>query len=374
MPGDLHTHTTYSDGSTPVAKLPFLARCAGMTHLAISDHDSIQSVRYAYAHPVQDGVRLIPAAELTGYDYERQHRVHLLAFWPDPESPALRRHCDLMRQRRNECCLQSAREIEAIYPQFRTEQALEYTKDSGVLYKSGIMQALQQLGLCDGIYTGLYHELFGWEPRGKCLHSPTYPPVREVLATAKAAGAVVVFAHPTVYKSMPLLRELVAEGAIDGIEVHHPRNSPEDMAECAELCKKHDLIVTGGSDFHGANHGKPHPVGACVTEDDQIVCDCLLAPRCAHRAVVALSLEVAGDGDGPTPGEAPAGARAPRSGTGSPAAPGGSGGGTGADGFALPRAGAAGPCRLSGHRHAGRGVAGAGLAGCRFIGAGQAVL
>ena len=94
--------------------------------------------------------------------------------------------------------------------------------------------------------------------------------MREVLATAKAAGAVVVFAHPTVYKSMPLLRELVAEGAIDGIEVHHPRNSPEDMAECAELCKKHDLIVTGGSDFHGANHGKPHPVGACVTEDDQI--------------------------------------------------------------------------------------------------------
>ena len=90
------------------------------------------------------------------------------------------------------------------------------------------------------------------------------------LATAKAAGAVVVFAHPTVYKSMPLLRELVAEGAIDGIEVHHPRNSPEDMAECAELCKKHDLIVTGGSDFHGANHGKPHPVGACVTEDVQI--------------------------------------------------------------------------------------------------------
>mgnify|MGYP000720107643 CR=1 FL=1 len=44
-------------------------------------------------------------------------------------------------------------------------------------------------------------------------------PVREVLATARASGAVVVFAHPTVYKSMPLVRELVAEGAIDGIEV-----------------------------------------------------------------------------------------------------------------------------------------------------------
>ncbi len=61
-------------------------------------------------------MKLIPATELTGYDYERQHRVHLLAYWPDPESEALRRHCDIMRQRRNECCLQSARELEAIFP------------------------------------------------------------------------------------------------------------------------------------------------------------------------------------------------------------------------------------------------------------------
>jgi predicted metal-dependent phosphoesterase TrpH len=77
MPGDLHTHTTFSDGSTPADKLPFLAACAGMTHLAISDHDSIRSVRYAYAHPVQNGVHLIPATELTAYDYERAHRLHL---------------------------------------------------------------------------------------------------------------------------------------------------------------------------------------------------------------------------------------------------------------------------------------------------------
>ena len=196
--------------------------------------------------------------------------MHLLAFWPDPESPALRRHCDLMRQRRNECCLQSAREIEAIYPQFRTEQALEYAKDSGVLYKSGIMQALRELGLADSIYGETYHYLFGWNPRGVVLHSPEYIPVQEVLATAKAAGAVVVFAHPTVYKSMPLLRELVKEGMVDGIEIDHPSNSPEDRAECIALCEQYGLIRTGGTDFHGANHKKVHPVGTCTTPDDQI--------------------------------------------------------------------------------------------------------
>lgn len=270
MPGDLHNHSTCSDGSVPIQRLPVLAARVGLDTMAISDHDTLLSVQYGYDHPTQDGVKLIPATELTGYDYERQHRVHLLAFWPDPESPALRRHCDLMRQRRNECCLQSAREIEAIYPQFRTEQALEYAKDSGVLYKSGIMQALRELGLADSIYGETYHYLFGWNPRGVVLHSPEYIPVQEVLATAKAAGAVVVFAHPTVYKSMPLLRELVKEEMVDGIEIDHPSNSPEDRAECITLCEQYGLIRTGGTDFHGANHKKVHPVGTCITPDDQI--------------------------------------------------------------------------------------------------------
>ena len=99
MPGDLHNHTTYSDGSVPVARLPLMAARVGLDAMAISDHDTLRSVQYAYDHPVQDGVKLIPATELTGYDYERQHRVHLLAYWPDPESEALRRHCDMSAER-----------------------------------------------------------------------------------------------------------------------------------------------------------------------------------------------------------------------------------------------------------------------------------
>ena len=137
MPGDLHNHTTCSDGSVPIHRLPAMAARAGLSAMAISDHDTFLSAAYCYAHPVEEGVRLIPAAELTGYDYQRRHRVHLLCYWPQ-DCPALRAHCDTMRRRRNECCLQSARELEALYPQFRTEQALEYTRDSGVLFKSGI--------------------------------------------------------------------------------------------------------------------------------------------------------------------------------------------------------------------------------------------
>ena len=170
MPGDLHNHSTCSDGSVPIHRLPLMAARAGLDTMAISDHDTLLSVNYCEELPVQDGGRLLPATERTGYDHEHKQRVHLLCYFPDPESRELMEHCDILRQRRNECGLQSAKEIEALYPQFRTEQALEYAKDSGVLFKSGIMEALHQLGLCDAVYGKLYSYLFGWEPRGVVLH------------------------------------------------------------------------------------------------------------------------------------------------------------------------------------------------------------
>ena len=163
MAGDLHTHSTCSDGSVPIHRLPLMAARLGLSALALSDHDTTLSAQYAYDHPVQDGVRLIPAAELTGYDFQRSHRVHLLTFWPDLTAlPCAGTATSCASAATSALCRAAGRSRRCI-PQFRTEQALEYAQDSGVLFKSGIMQALQQLGLCDGIYTGLYHELFGWE-------------------------------------------------------------------------------------------------------------------------------------------------------------------------------------------------------------------
>lgn len=269
MSRDLHIHSTCSDGAVPIERLAPIAARTGLHAIALSDHDTLLSAQYAYAYTGQDGVELIPAVELTGYDFERQHRVHLLCYYPDVDCPALREHCAIMKERRNACALQSAKELEQLYPQFTTDLAWETTKASGVLFKSGLMQALELLGLTDGsIYGETYHKLFGWNPRGIVLHSPEYLPVRQVLATAKASGGAVVFAHPTVYKSMPLLRELAAEGAVDGIEVYHPSNSAEDSAECLALCKQYGLVATAGTDFHGRNHKHPHPIGTCTAPDE----------------------------------------------------------------------------------------------------------
>jgi len=290
MPGDLHTHTTYSDGSTSAAKLPFLAHCAGMTHLAISDHDSIQSVRYAYANPIQDGVFLIPATELTAYDYQRAHRVHLLCYWPDDCAP-LEEFADMMAERRLTALLQSCRELEEFCPQFSTAEALELAKDSRTLYKAHVMRVLWQYGLSDGMYNDVYRSLFGLKPvRGRILHTPRYEPVDTVLDLIHSCRGVAVLAHPSVYHSMELARELIAAGRLDGVEISHPRNTPADKAELAELAERHDLLVLGGTDYHGINTNTPRPVGAFYTEDEQIarLADIAKARKSTYKRSVTL--------------------------------------------------------------------------------------
>lgn len=267
MSADLHTHSTFSDGSTPAAKLPRLAAAAGLTRLAISDHDSIASVRYAHDHPVQDGVALVPATELTAYDYQREHRVHLLCYWPDDCRP-LEEYANEMGRRRKEAVLQSCRELEEIFPQFKTEEALEYAKDSGTLYKAHVMRVLWEYGLADGMYNTVYRSLFGLRPvRGRVLHTPRYEPVDDILKLIRACRGVVVLAHPSVYHSMELARELIAAGRLDGVEIEHPRNTEQDKAELRELAARYDLIVTGGTDYHGMNTVTTRPVGTCTTDD-----------------------------------------------------------------------------------------------------------
>ena len=146
--GDLHNHSTCSDGSVPIHRLAVMAARAGLDTMAVSDHDTLLSAEYCYRHPVQDGVRLIPATELTGYDYERKHRVHLLCYLA-AGLPELRAHCDTMRRRRKRVLPAERAGAGSAVPAVPHRAGAGVRQDSGVLFKSGIMQALHELGLAD---------------------------------------------------------------------------------------------------------------------------------------------------------------------------------------------------------------------------------
>ena len=102
------------------------------------------------------------------------------------------------------------------------------------------------------------------------LHDPDYQTVDQVLEVIRKARGVAVFAHPSVYQSMELVTELALAGRIDGIEIEHPRNTLEDKKVLYQLVAQCNLLVTGGSDFHGRNTGSPRALGMCRTGDDAL--------------------------------------------------------------------------------------------------------
>lgn len=277
MAGDLHSHTNFSDGSADIERLPAWAARAGLTHLAVSDHDSLHAIRYAKEHPVADGVTLLPAAELSCRDPENGRRVHLLCYCPD-ETPELTAFCEGIALRRNETTRRSMAEIEAMFPLFSREAALRYAARSGVTFKTHLMRELLDCGYADSIYGDLYRKLFG-VPDGLVLHEPEYEDIFRALQIVRAAHGVAVLAHPSVYQSMELARALAGRGLIDGVEIEHPRNTPEDKAALRALAERYGLIVTGGTDFHGMHSAHPLPLGTCTTDDANVARIFALAAR-----------------------------------------------------------------------------------------------
>ena len=260
MIGDLHCHSKLSDGSTGLDDIVFYAKRAGLDALAITDHDTMSGVPRAEILGRRYGLTVIPGVEISTFDPNTGRRVHILCYLPH-KSDALAGLLERTLEERRRSGERMIENVSRYYPVTR-EHVLRYSAASNSIYKVHIMQALLDLGYDTAIYGPLYQQLFS-DHGGSCIEETAYPQLEEVLQ----ARGVAVFAHPSVYQSMELVRQLAPSGLIDGIEVYHPRNKPEDQQELLELCRQHNLIVTGGTDFHGSYASrKANPLGTCVTD------------------------------------------------------------------------------------------------------------
>ncbi|MEG1448639.1 MAG: PHP domain-containing protein, partial [Oscillospiraceae bacterium] len=107
--------------------------------------------------------------------------------------------------------------------------------------------------------------------REKYARSIDYPSVYDALDVIKKSGSVCVLAHPSVYDTIDLMKELAENGLIHGIELNHPRNTLKAKEIIVSTAKKYDLILTGGTDFHGfCSSGMTYPLGSFVTDDNNI--------------------------------------------------------------------------------------------------------
>ena len=267
MKADLHCHTKLSDGTLGIDDIIILAKNSGVTTLAITDHDSLAGTVRATIIGERHGVNVIPAVEFSATDSKRKAKAHILCYLPDtPER--LEGLCKSNSEKRKRAARIMVAKVANKFP-VTPELIMKCATGSTNVYKQHIMQALMECGYTTTIFGDVYNMLFKKESRINVLMEATYPEPVEIIEAIHEAGGIAVLAHPGFYDNFELLMELIPQG-LDGVEVWHPENSPEQQEFLIGIAKKNDLLMTGGSDFHGAYNAYPIKLGEYGPDEDHV--------------------------------------------------------------------------------------------------------
>jgi predicted metal-dependent phosphoesterase TrpH len=253
---DLHTHSNRSDGTDTPAELVANAAAAGLSALAITDHDTTAGWAEAAA-ALPSGLRLVRGAELSCESRDGRGgwcTVHLLAYLFDPDSPVIvAEQARLRAERRRRLRLMADKMAAAGLPVDADEifAALPPDAPAG---RPHLAAALIKAGVVSSV-----DEAFaGYLRTGGPFHiGRADTPVLDAIQMIAEAGGVTVLAHGFARHrgrtiTADVVKELAAAG-LGGLEVSHPDHTPENRAELRALADDLGLLVTGSSDYHGGH-------------------------------------------------------------------------------------------------------------------------
>jgi predicted metal-dependent phosphoesterase TrpH len=247
---DLHLHTTYSDGTYSPEELAAAAKRCRLVAVALTDHDTVEGCARMRAACHASGIEFIPATELTAEI--KGIELHMLGYFLDVENPKLLREMERFQAGRQERIREIVARLQKLHVPLDEDEvfALANCKSPG---RPHVARALIQRKVCASLDEAFERFLKknrpGWVPKQK-ISAP------DALEMIHQAGGLAVLAHPGLARSEEAIPALIDAG-IDGIECFHSRHSPSASEYYVGLAEQHNLVVTGGSDCHGMNKGKP---------------------------------------------------------------------------------------------------------------------
>jgi predicted metal-dependent phosphoesterase TrpH len=268
---DLHCHTASSDNSFSIEEVVKQAKAAGLTHLAITDHDTTAGIQAALRYGKQNDIQIIPGIEISASDPKRDRRAHILGLYIDPHHPALGDVCKATLLARHEASKQMVSIVADMGYNISWELVSSYAKLGTAVYKQHIMHALMDLGYCNEINGELHKKLFSRSTKeaGKALIPLTYPNAEDAIRAIRLAGGVAVLAHPGQLGNFAAIEEWTRFG-LQGLEAYHPSHSSEDTRQTLQLAEKFKLVVTGGADYHGFYGSADDPLGSVAVGEQAI--------------------------------------------------------------------------------------------------------
>lgn len=250
---DFHTHTIASDGSLTPTELVRAAARNRVTAFALTDHDTTDGVAEAQREGRAIGIEVIAGIELSVNDSDGARSLHVLGLGISPEDVALRARLEIARHARRTRAARMISKLQGL------GIAIEYARveavaAGGSIGRPHVARALVDLGVCRDADEAFVKYL----RRGR----PAYEPydtlsARDAIRLVHDAGGVAVLAHPPLSGGVDrpggieaFIERLLPDG-LDGLEIWHPGHRPGQIRRMRRLAREHDLLETGGSDFHG---------------------------------------------------------------------------------------------------------------------------
>jgi hypothetical protein len=263
MPADLHIHSNFSDGIDSPEEIVGLAAAAGLKTISLTDHDNIDGIDRAMDEGRRTNVEVIPGIEFTT---ERPRtEIHILGYFIDYKNPELLSVLEKIQESRVKRIYKIVKKLKALKVEIEPEEvfAVSGKKAPG---RPHVARVLLGRGAVSS-----FKEAFN---RYLDFRSPAYVPHYklspvEAIHLIGKVGGIPVFAHPAISNCDEIIPDLMAEG-LRGLEVYYPGYQPERIERYLGLARKYDLLVTGGSDFHGMDSGREVKLGDLTIPDELV--------------------------------------------------------------------------------------------------------
>jgi predicted metal-dependent phosphoesterase TrpH len=255
---DFHLHTNFSDGILPPEELVEKVHRNGVALFSITDHDCLDGISAARSRAESLGMTLISGLEINT-DWQ-DGEVHILGYGFDTEFSPLLKKLEEQRFYRHERLKVMIEKLKAFGLNLDESRVFEIA-GKGSAGRPHLALALKEKNYVSNVEEAFEKYLGygkpGWAPRSK------FTP-HDAIKAISDAGGIPVLAHPGRTRNVQI-ESLISSG-LKGIEVFYPKHSPDLTQKLLALAKKHDLMVTGGSDYHGINSWEKDP-GMEVPDD-----------------------------------------------------------------------------------------------------------
>ena len=253
---DLHIHSTASDGTLTPHEIITMAQELKLGAIAITDHDTIDGSRQAVNSKISQSLKFLTGVEISANppaSFPCSGSLHILGYGFPIDDPKLNNTLDMLQEARDNRNPQIIKRLNSLGFDITLNEVIKETGEgligrphiANLMIKKGFVKTFNEVF---DLYLGKDKPAYVDKYRAEC---------EQAIAIIKSAGGIPVLAHPFLIqlkKNKPIEKFIAClkDMGLQGIEVLYPEHTPEVTNQYIEIAKRLDLLVTGGSDFHGA--------------------------------------------------------------------------------------------------------------------------